>query len=137
MEVVLPYKTLNNLSMISLLIALAGNVIFPGLMSHAIDVIETSPVYQTCRVQKDHGGANYTYHWLGPDGRKISDNNELKIDYALRSIHSGAYTCVAKSSEAAHRDLEGTIYVIVSRKFNNLSSLPSLRLQYLDSFSHF
>lgn len=103
--------------MFLLRIALAGNVVFPGLMSHTIDVVETGPVHQTCRVQKDYGSENYTYHWLGPDGRKISDNNQLKIDYALRSQHSGAYTCVAKSSKAAHRDLESTVYVIVSRRF--------------------
>ncbi|VUZ54764.1 unnamed protein product, partial [Hymenolepis diminuta] len=92
----------------------AGNVVFPGLSGHTIDVMETSPVYQTCRVQKDHGGTNYTYHWLGPDGKQISENNQLRIDYALRSKHSGAYTCVATTRDNAHRDLEGTIYVIVS-----------------------
>ncbi|KAH9281039.1 Low-density lipoprotein receptor [Echinococcus granulosus] len=91
----------------------AGNVIFPGLSGHTIHVLETSPVHQTCRVEKHHPGANYTYHWLGPHRQKIADGSQLTIDYALRSRHSGAYTCVAKSIQAAHRDLEGTVYVIV------------------------
>lgn len=96
--------------------ALAGNVIFPGLPDHTIEVMETSPIYQSCRVEKVHGDANYTYHWLGPDQRKVANGSQLTIDYALRSRHSGAYTCVAKSKQAAHRDLEGTVYVIVSRE---------------------
>ncbi|EUB62790.1 Contactin-1 [Echinococcus granulosus] len=94
----------------------AGNVIFPGLSGHTIHVLETSPVHQTCRVEKHHPGANYTYHWLGPHRQKIADGSQLTIDYALRSRHSGAYTCVAKSIQAAHRDLEGTVYVIVLQR---------------------
>ncbi|VDM26930.1 unnamed protein product [Hydatigera taeniaeformis] len=78
--------------------------------------METSPIHQTCWVEKDQDGANYTYYWLGPDQRRIADGSNLTVDYALRSRHSGAYTCVAKSMQAAHRDLEGTIFVIVSRK---------------------
>lgn len=85
--------------------------------------METSPVYQTCRVQKDYGEGNYAYHWIGPDGRRISDNNQLKIDYALRTKHSGAYTCVAMTNDSAQKDLEGTVYIIVSREFPFILSL--------------
>eukprot|EP00108_Taenia_solium_P005201 TsM_001122200 transcript=TsM_001122200 gene=TsM_001122200 len=94
----------------------AGNVVFPGLSGHTIEVMETNPIYQACQVEKDYGGANYTFHWLGPDQRKVANGSQLTIDYALRSRHSGVYTCVAKSTQAAHRDLEGIVYVVVSRE---------------------
>ncbi|KAL5108129.1 hypothetical protein TcWFU_008840 [Taenia crassiceps] len=79
----------------------AGSVIFPGLLGHTIEVMETSPVHQTCRVEKDYGGANYTYHWLGPNQREIANDSQLRIDYALRSA-TRAPTLVSPSPCRLH-----------------------------------
>ncbi|KAL7058718.1 hypothetical protein AAHC03_013309 [Spirometra sp. Aus1] len=96
----------------NIIVQQAGNITFPGLSGHSVEVVETGSVLQTCKAQTG-SNATYTYHWLGPDGQQISDTNTLSIEYALRSKHPGIYTCVATPNELGHLQLRSFIYLAV------------------------
>ncbi|VDL89936.1 unnamed protein product [Schistocephalus solidus] len=96
----------------NIIVQQVGNLTFPGLSGHSVEVVETGFVHQTCKAQTS-SNAKYTYHWLGPNGQQISDTNTLSIDYALRSKHPGIYTCVATPDEVGHLQLRSFIYLTV------------------------